>query len=345
MGHHSRMLALLIVTLALACGALSAPLPGHAADQAEIYLEVPPPQTVEVGAIVEAHVMLKALGDASLTVAGVDFEIGYDSSVLAVEPVTVGDQTYNFQVNREVLSDLFKVEMSEPLRLAATATDPNAGFTVGSTAVRLATVRFRILALQNTELSLTCHDLLDVNTQPITCTTRGAALNLTPSAGEATIAGQLTWQVAPKTASIPEAEVGLWSPGASRSEIPPLLVRKVSIGIDGRFLLAGLDPGTYDVTLKVPYGLRVVVQGVLLGAGATTNVDFGEVVLGDAWGKQGPDNVINARDYAAILYSFGTVSGQERFIDTCDFNRDGVINVRDYAVVLFNFGKVGAAPF
>jgi hypothetical protein len=168
--------------------------------------------------------------------------------------------------------------------------------------------------------------------------------------GSTGISGSFTFQVAPESTDILQAEVSLWTAGADRTTATPVLTQQVDIAAkasdnNGSFQLTGLQPGSYDITLKLPYSLRALKSSITITQDATTPVDFGEIILGDTWGEEGPDNVVDVSDYSAILYSFGTVPGDENYIDTCDLNRDGVVDVSDYSIVLYNFSKYGAAPF
>jgi hypothetical protein len=180
---------------------------------------------------------------------------------------------------------------------------------------------------------------------------RSITLDITPGPEVTGITGALTWQVAPEsTNTIPQAEVSLWAAGSDRSTAATVLTQQVDIAAkasdnNGSFQLTGLQPGSYDITLKLPYSLRAIKSSVTVTRDAMTDVDFGEIILGDTWGEEGPDNVIDVSDYSAILYSFGSVPGDGKYIDTCDLNRDGVVDVSDYSIVLYNFGKYGEAPF
>jgi uncharacterized repeat protein (TIGR01451 family) len=162
------------------------------------------------------------------------------------------------------------------------------------------------------------------------------------------ITGSFTFQVAPESANIPQAEVSLWAEGANRSTAAPVLTKNVDVtatGNSGAFQLTGLQPGNYDITFKLPYSLRAVETNITITNDTMTPVNFGEITLGDTWGEEGPDNVVDVSDYSAILYSFGSIPGDGKYIDTCDLNRDGVVDVTDYSIVLYNFGKYGDAPF
>ncbi len=170
------------------------------------------------------------------------------------------------------------------------------------------------------------------------------------SEGSAGISGTFTFQVAPESADIPQAEVSLWAVDANRSTATPVLTQQVDITAtagdnNGTFQLTNIEPGVYDITFKLPYSLRAVALNITISQDAMTPVNFGEIILGDTWGEEGPDNVIDVSDYSAILYSFGTVPGDEKYIDTCDLNQDGVVDVSDYSIVLYNFGKYGEVPY
>ncbi len=171
-----------------------------------------------------------------------------------------------------------------------------------------------------------------------------SAINLTDNG----ITGSFTFQVAPESANIPQAEVSLWTAGGDRSTATPILNKNVNVtanGNNGTFQLTNIDPGNYDITFKLPNSLRAIKTNITITQDTMTPVNFGEITLGDTWGEEGPDNVVDVSDYSAILYSFGTIPGDEKYIDTCDLNRDGVVDVSDYSIVLYNFGEYGETPF
>ena len=143
---------------------------------------------------------------------------------------------------------------------------------------------------------------------------------------------------------VTSATVQLWEVDADRTSASPIATYNVTIGNDGSFEI-GIAPGNYDITIKGAHTLRNLAANVGITQDTMTNVDFGTLKEGDCWGAGNvPDNIIDISDYSAILYSFGTMSGHDNWVATCDLNRDGVVDIADYSIVLFNFGQMGVAP-
>lgn len=139
-----------------------------------LYLEIQQPYAMQIGSAVNVDVMLNGVTD---TLAGIDFEVGYDSSVL--ELICVNNK--KVQPNPDVLdTELFNIEPPtlSSARLAATAKDVNQGYALNGSEVRLATVSFNVIALQDTQLTLINHDLLNLNTDKINVDVYGANLAL-----------------------------------------------------------------------------------------------------------------------------------------------------------------------
>jgi len=55
------------------------------------------------------------------------------------------------------------------------------------------------------------------------------------------------------------------------------------------------------------------------------------------------DNVINAKDQAAMTEAFGAAAGSENYTSSADFNEDGYINAKDRADIIANFGNSGVS--
>ncbi len=141
------------------------------------------------------------------------------------------------------------------------------------------------------------------------------------------------------------ATVQLWEVGADRTSASPLATYNVTTGNDGSFEITNIPPSNYDITIKGAHTLRNLAGNVGITQGAMTGVDFGTLTEGDGWGAgDAPDNIVDISDYSAILYSFGSMSGDGNWIVTCDLNQDGVVDIADYSIVLANFGQTGVAP-
>jgi len=159
------------------------------------------------------------------------------------------------------------------------------------------------------------------------------------------IAGGVTMEGRPTgPAWVTQATVQLWEVGADRTSVSPISTHNVTTGNDGSFEI-GVPPANYDITIKGAHTLRNLMENVAITSGAPVNVDFGTLTEGDCWGAGSvPDNIIDISDYSAILYSFGTMSGDGNWVVTCDLNQDGVVDIADYSIVLYNFGQTGVAP-
>lgn len=57
---------------------------------------------------------------------------------------------------------------------------------------------------------------------------------------------------------------------------------------------------------------------------------------GDADG----DNIVNIRDYNAVIDAFGSSKGDENYNENVDFDGNDVVNILDYGVVIDAFGTI-----
>jgi hypothetical protein len=100
---------------------------------------------------------------------------------------------------------------------------------------------------------------------------------------------------------------------------------------EGSFVLAGLTPGTYDITVKNSHTLRNLAGGLTLVAGTNTFY-FGTLLEGDASG----DNYVNISDFSVLAAAF-----HPGYDARADFNEDGVVNISDFSLLATNFGAHG----
>jgi hypothetical protein len=100
---------------------------------------------------------------------------------------------------------------------------------------------------------------------------------------------------------------------------------------EGKFLLTGLTPGTYDIRVKNSHTLRNLKSAVVLVAG-TNPVDLGTLVEGDA----NDDNVVNIKDFSILAAGF-----YPAYDARADFNADGYVNISDFSLLVTNFGLYG----
>jgi len=105
----------------------------------------------------------------------------------------------------------------------------------------------------------------------------------------------------------------------------------------GVFNITGLDPGTYNISIKNWTCLSEVNTSVTLGAGNTTVVDFGMTREGDA----DNNDHINILDASSLVGAFGSSQGGPGWNAHCDFNRDGNVNILDASALASNFGEDG----
>jgi len=113
----------------------------------------------------------------------------------------------------------------------------------------------------------------------------------------------------------------------------------VTTNSSGYFTITGINPGTYNVSIKNWTCLSEVVTGVTLTAGNTTVVDFGTIREGDA---NNNDYVVMA-DLSLLLQAWNTHAGAPAYSVHYDFNRDGYVTMADLSLMLPNWNQKGDA--
>ena len=106
----------------------------------------------------------------------------------------------------------------------------------------------------------------------------------------------------------------------------------------GRYTLNGVPFGTYDIAVKGPKQLRVVLPRVALTA-ATALPDL-TLPAGDA----NNDNSVDSSDFGALIGAFntdGSIAGSG-YDPTADFNYDGFLDSSDFALLIGEFNNTGA---
>ena len=90
----------------------------------------------------------------------------------------------------------------------------------------------------------------------------------------------------------------------------------------------------YNIIITKPGHTTYSIHSYIAGI---NNIDNAEAILyaGDVNG----DNVINAKDHAAMTSCFGAKIGSANYTANADFNEDGYINAKDRALVVANFSK------
>lgn len=99
----------------------------------------------------------------------------------------------------------------------------------------------------------------------------------------------------------------------------------------GVFTLAGLTPGTHDVSVKNSHTLRNLKSGVTLVNGLNV-LDFGTLLEGDA----NNDNCVNITDFSILRLGFNPA-----YDARADFNQDGYVNITDFSLLKLNFAVCG----
>ncbi len=101
------------------------------------------------------------------------------------------------------------------------------------------------------------------------------------------------------------------------------------------YLALALDAGTYDIWVKEAHALARRIDGVVVTDGATTEQNWGDLLVGDANG----DNMVDIDDFGIWKSTvYGTIDLQ------ADFDLSGLINIDDFGWLKKNFFKVGDDP-
>ena len=150
----------------------------------------------------------------------------------------------------------------------------------------------------------------------------------------ATVEGQVRLQGRPEASGatwVTPLTVKFFEPGTNN------LIRTENVTTDdqGKFTVADVETGTYDIGVKCPRSLSELASGVGLAGGAIVPVDFGTLREGDA----NNDDAITGADYAFLHTYFWQTSGEA--LEKSDFNRDGQVNGLDYSLLWGNFSQVG----
>ena len=137
--------------------------------------------------------------------------------------------------------------------------------------------------------------------------------------------------------------VNFYAPGADPNVTAPLFQLTPSTDQNGDFAVT-LTLGTYDVRIKGPHTLRVLLSSVDLTSDATVVV--GTLLEGDF----NDDNIVDLQDYSAVLrddvfLKLVTDPGFPAGFEETDFTDDGIIDISDYNLVIINILKFGAEPF
>ncbi|MDW8290353.1 MAG: dockerin type I domain-containing protein [Armatimonadota bacterium] len=116
-----------------------------------------------------------------------------------------------------------------------------------------------------------------------------------------------------------------------------LRTEQVSLDANGRYTLADVPAGTYDIAFKASHWLRAVVRGVVVtGAADVTGVDV-SLTNGDVDG----DNEVSLLDFGALVAAFGSGPGGDNWNPNADLDGDEDISLLDFGILVQNFGAVG----
>ncbi|MEM9328712.1 MAG: putative Ig domain-containing protein, partial [Bacteroidota bacterium] len=106
----------------------------------------------------------------------------------------------------------------------------------------------------------------------------------------------------------------------------------------GTMTTTGIAAGTYQLAVKFPNSLQVVVQ-VTVEEGSTT-VDVGELPMGDA----NNDNVVSSPDFSLMGATYNRSVGSPGYDGRADFNGDDVVSAADFSILISNFNRSGEVP-
>ncbi len=106
--------------------------------------------------------------------------------------------------------------------------------------------------------------------------------------------------------------------------------------VDGSYSVDGVEPGTWDIIVKVDGALANGFSSVEIATGANV-LELGTVVLGDI----NNDNVVNILDVSLLNGSFGAGDGDPNYNALADMNCDGGVNIVDVSFVNAGFGQSG----
>ena len=111
----------------------------------------------------------------------------------------------------------------------------------------------------------------------------------------------------------------------------------VTTNSSGYFNITGIDPGTYNVSIKNWTCLSEVVSNVNLTAGNTTVVNFGTTREGDA----NNDDYITGADRSILYTGWGSQAPNPGYNAHADFNRDGFLTGADRSFMYTYWGQHG----
>ena len=103
------------------------------------------------------------------------------------------------------------------------------------------------------------------------------------------------------------------------------------------YKLRGVSPGIYDLRIKTPKNLAVVLHNVTVGGVA----NLPDVTL--PGGDADNNNTVDIGDFGILVNAYGSdasVSGSG-YNAAADFNDDGVVDIGDFGILVNNYGTSG----
>jgi len=106
----------------------------------------------------------------------------------------------------------------------------------------------------------------------------------------------------------------------------------------GVFTITDVVASTYDIGIKNATCLSKVVTNITVGFNETTEVDFGDILEGDA----NNDDYVDVSDLSLLSGAWYSYPGQPNWDARVDFNRDNtIIDVSDLSLLSSNWYKWG----
>jgi len=105
---------------------------------------------------------------------------------------------------------------------------------------------------------------------------------------------------------------------------------------EGKFSVADVAAGTYDIGVKGSHTLSRLEEDVVIESG-TTNVDFGTLLEGDC----DNNDMINISDFGILADAFGSLPASGNWDERADLNNNGQVNISDFGLLADNFGLLG----
>ena len=175
---------------------------------------------------------------------------------------------------------------------------------------------------------------------PFNQTFRGIQVIPSPMTGRVSLEGVMDTTAVSPYAPLGSITVNYRLTGTTAtyfSQTVPLRADTVNKGF-ADYTLPGVAPGYYDLAIKTPKNLQVVLSNVKVG-GPFTLPDV-NLIAGDA----NNDNSVDSTDFGLLIGVFnttGAVAGNG-YDPAEDFNYDGSVDSTDFGILIGDFNTVGA---